>query len=242
MICQQSLVSYPTSDFTPHFHQAYENSPSHSTNSSNHFRDNVFHPRFTLYRMMSLSLVNPLLVCMFLMIIDLRTRLFHRNSRHTTRWTSWFSSHVLIHEETLRSAHAFVLTFKITFVHARNAKSPNLATLDPSVISFPFNPPKPRGKIFPSTSSHNSHAQKILTPSSSSSTVSPKWLTSFPTTTSADAPTLAQLFHDGIVRLHGFPRSIVSDRDPRFLSSFWKRALRACWHDTSFLNSQSPTD
>ena len=32
---------------------------------------------------------------------------------------------------------------------------------------------------------------------------------------------LAQLYVDEIVRLHGVPISIVSDRDPRFTSRFW---------------------
>jgi deoxyuridine 5'-triphosphate nucleotidohydrolase len=43
-----------------------------------------------------------------------------------------------------------------------------------------------------------------------------------PTTTNAGAPDLARLFVDEIFRLHGMPRSIVSDRDPRFTSRFWK--------------------
>ena len=41
-----------------------------------------------------------------------------------------------------------------------------------------------------------------------------------PTTTTADAPTLAQLFLAHVVRLHGFPKSIISDRDTRFISVF----------------------
>ena len=32
---------------------------------------------------------------------------------------------------------------------------------------------------------------------------------------------LAQLYVEEIVRLHGVPISIVSDRDPRFTSKFW---------------------
>ena len=44
-----------------------------------------------------------------------------------------------------------------------------------------------------------------------------------PTHTQISAPELAQIFLDNIVRLHGFPRSIVSDRDPRFLSHFWHK-------------------
>ena len=32
---------------------------------------------------------------------------------------------------------------------------------------------------------------------------------------------LAELYVNEIVRLHGVPESIVSDRDPRFASKFW---------------------
>lgn len=34
--------------------------------------------------------------------------------------------------------------------------------------------------------------------------------------------TLAGLYKDQIIRLHGAPREIVSDRDLRFTSTFWR--------------------
>jgi hypothetical protein len=42
-----------------------------------------------------------------------------------------------------------------------------------------------------------------------------------PTTDEVTAPQLAALFLRDVVRLHGFPRSLVSDRDPRFTAHFW---------------------
>jgi hypothetical protein len=46
-----------------------------------------------------------------------------------------------------------------------------------------------------------------------------------PTTTNVTAPKLATIFMREVVRLHGVPESILSDRDPRFTAHFW----RAFW-------------
>lgn len=38
--------------------------------------------------------------------------------------------------------------------------------------------------------------------------------------------TVAQLFMDNIVKMHGLPNSIVSDRDRIFVSHFWKHLFK----------------
>jgi RNase H-like domain found in reverse transcriptase/Reverse transcriptase (RNA-dependent DNA polymerase)/Retroviral aspartyl protease/Integrase zinc binding domain/Retrotransposon gag protein len=51
---------------------------------------------------------------------------------------------------------------------------------------------------------------------------------------------LAQLYVNEIVRLHGVPESIISDRDPRFTSEFWKSLQLALGTKLKFSTSYHP--
>ena len=52
----------------------------------------------------------------------------------------------------------------------------------------------------------------------------------------SDASHIANLFFKDIVRLHGIPTSIVSDRDVIFMSYFW----RTLWHKLKFSTAYHP--
>ena len=47
-----------------------------------------------------------------------------------------------------------------------------------------------------------------------------------PCTKTTDASRVAKLYFDKIIKLYGLPQTIVSDRDVRFTSYFWK----TLWH------------
>jgi len=44
-----------------------------------------------------------------------------------------------------------------------------------------------------------------------------------PCQATVDAPGLAEMILKGVVRLHGLPRTIISDRGPQFAAMFWRR-------------------
>ena len=48
-----------------------------------------------------------------------------------------------------------------------------------------------------------------------------------PTTTTITGKGLANLFIDNIFKLHGLPKVIISDRDPRFIGEFWSKLHEA---------------
>jgi transposase InsO family protein len=47
-----------------------------------------------------------------------------------------------------------------------------------------------------------------------------------PTTDRITAPRTARLFFDSVIRLHGWPKTIIHDRDTRFTSDFWSSLFR----------------
>ncbi|KAI0522340.1 hypothetical protein KFK09_004718 [Dendrobium nobile] len=51
---------------------------------------------------------------------------------------------------------------------------------------------------------------------------------------------LAKLYVDEIVRLHGIPKSIVSDRDARFTSKLWKKIQEALGTRLTFSTAFHP--
>ena len=47
-----------------------------------------------------------------------------------------------------------------------------------------------------------------------------------PLPSTATASQVADLYHDSIYRLHGLPDAIISNRDPKFTSGFWRALHR----------------
>jgi hypothetical protein len=56
----------------------------------------------------------------------------------------------------------------------------------------------------------------------------------------SDTTHIANLFFKEVIRLHGLPRSIVSDRDTKFVGHFWRNLWKNMGTGLSFSSAYHP--
>jgi transposase InsO family protein len=61
-----------------------------------------------------------------------------------------------------------------------------------------------------------------------------------PVKTTHTIANIAEIFMKEIARLHGIPRTIVSDRDTKFNSNFWRGLLKGFGTNLNFITTYHP--
>ena len=61
-----------------------------------------------------------------------------------------------------------------------------------------------------------------------------------PCTKTSDSPLIANMFFKEIIRLHGLPMSIVSDRDTKFVGHLWRTLWKNLGTDLNFSSADHP--
>ena len=67
-----------------------------------------------------------------------------------------------------------------------------------------------------------------------------KYATFIPATADCKVDEAARLFFKNVVKLWGVPKSIISDRDPRFTGKFWRELFKLLGTDLNFSTSFHP--
>jgi RNase H-like domain found in reverse transcriptase/Reverse transcriptase (RNA-dependent DNA polymerase)/Integrase zinc binding domain/Retroviral aspartyl protease/Chromo (CHRromatin Organisation MOdifier) domain len=67
-----------------------------------------------------------------------------------------------------------------------------------------------------------------------------KMVQCIPTTTTVNAPGVAKLFVEHVFMHYGLPQVIVSDRDPKFVSAFWRSLFKCFGTQLAFSSSYHP--
>ena len=217
--CQQHVITFPTSSFHKHFLEAYKRHPTFQ-NIYNALRNGDYHPRYSINNNLITTRETPYRT---LLPPDkiLRQTIFQE--LHDTPLHGHPGFHKMLHyvQRHFVGPHirSDILDFVTTCPSCQIAKP---RTTKPLGTIMPLQPPEDPWQdismdlITQLPNSYNHDAIFVIVDRFT------KMAHFIPTTTNADAPQLAKLFLDNIVRLHGFPRSIISDRDTRFRSLFWQ--------------------
>jgi hypothetical protein len=56
----------------------------------------------------------------------------------------------------------------------------------------------------------------------------------------SDATHIANLFFKEVVRLHGLPKSIISDKDTKFVGHFWRKIWKKMRTNLYFISAYHP--